>query len=143
MKPRFWETNKFKNLETKFNNKLKDSGFKDIEKDYNGIRRIKSRADRVTRQPINIVAAKIQYFDTLSMKTFTHRFKPDQNVEELILSMRAEGKSILDIVKELKNKEIQRHRTTVTFIIRRFEHMWGIRTWTLKQRNLKISPAIK
>jgi hypothetical protein len=49
-----------------------------------------------------------------------------------VMTMRGDGFTLIQITAENNI-----HRKTVMYIIRRYEHQWDIRKWSLKQRNLK------
>ena len=61
----------------------------------------------------------------------------ESQVHELIMKMRGEGKKICEIIVGLRKKRKRIHRETVRHVIRRYEHKWKVREWTLKEMNLK------
>lgn len=80
------------------------------------------------------VQARRDYYYQLGQCIAHYDFQNYQDREILVLH--AEGKKIVEIVRELKEAGITLHRKTVGFIIRRYEHQWKIRLWNPKQMKL-------
>lgn len=122
---KFWKREDFKRQNEEWRKKLAESGFKDIEKANEQL------------QP-NIVRdspESIEYFQALIRNIYgdgRYFVIPDDMspIEITVLALKAEGLRVGEIARRTDI-----HRMTVIFIIRRYEHIWGIKTWTAKQRN--------
>jgi len=133
---KFYQTKRFKDLERCWDKKLLDTGFADAERTKNGQRILKQASSNAYRSA-NIQAreTRAEYYRTICYNAYRTTFvKP---IDRLVMTMLADGLTIRKIVGELLRHGIKAHRMTVSFIIRRWEHRWGIRYWTLKERNLK------
>lgn len=134
--PKFYQTPEFRELQKRWEEILEELGFIDAEKTKNGERVLKSRAatsfNRVSEAKRN---AKIEYYSIIARHYFATVFP--RQLDKYIMSMLADGLNNKQIVQKLERDGYKVHRKTVMFIIRRWEHEWGIRFWTLKQRNLK------
>ena len=153
---KFWRTNEFKNLQSEWEEKLKESGFEDAEKEVGGDRVLKQRADYAYRSSADATReAKEEYFQLLSSwvrietqfdgEKFFQLFLPLPGVDplelkrtlspdRLIMEMTAQGKNIQEISRELKRRGMEKHnRDTIRYIRRRYEDRWGIRRWTREQ----------
>lgn len=124
---KFWKREDFKRLQQEWRAKLTDSGFKDIERPNENLK------PDITRDS----PEGIEYFQSLIRNLYgdgRHFIIPDDMspVEITILALKAEGLRVGEIAERT-----DLHRMTVIFTIRRYEHIWGIKTWTAKQRNLK------
>jgi len=75
------------------------------------------------------------YYSLLHSKVNSEKF--ENQIHEIIMAKAAEGAKICKIIEALEAKGKYIHRETVRFIIRRYEHKWGIREWTPKQLHLK------
>lgn len=73
------------------------------------------------------------YFRLLSQQVHEAQFR--NTVDQWILTWYADGWRIKCICDELARKGHSRARHTVRFIIRRYEMLWGMRTYTAKQLN--------
>lgn len=125
---KFFQTKEFRELYDAWMQKLSDSGFTDVENKAQGL---KQNAANSYRQAEQIVReAKIEYFRTITRRVHDEEFS-DQ-VDLTVMTLRGDGVSINDIARESGV-----HRQTVRYIIRRYEHSWGLRIWTAKQRNIK------
>lgn len=133
--PRFYQTNEFRELHVKWTHKLKESGFDDIEEDEWLVKKksvnIYGRCAKDIRESKDIREAKIRYFEALSCKC--HEEENFSQLDLTVMVMKSDGISIKEIAKETKI-----HRQTVRYIIRRYEHKWGIRYWSARQRYLKF-----
>lgn len=131
---KFYQTREFSKLNSEWDAILKKSKFIDHEKIKNG--------ERVLIKPHNIEykeqakkEAINEYFRTLCNKVYQTRFPND--IHRTIMIKRSEGWFLKKITDHLCARGDSIHRKTVAFIIRRYEYEWGMRFWTLKQRNLK------
>lgn len=132
----FWRTRAFKELSKSWDLKLHEAGFKDIEVPLKEDRALKQRAINCYRQATAIEReSRLEYFCFLGYLANNTVFPND--LEKYVMLRHADGASILDIVNEINLNGIVRDRRTIGYIIRRWQAKWGIRSWTLKQMNLK------
>jgi len=132
----FWKAKKFKELNTEWNKKLKESGFEDLEVETKGERLLKQRAANSYRQANELERqTRLDYF--LLLGYLAHNTKFDSSFDQLVMLRHSEGKTIKEIVDEISKNGISRDRKTIRYIIRRWQMRWGIRNWKLKQMNLK------
>lgn len=125
----------FRQLESEWQKKLEESGFKDIECLKNGQRLLRQSASNVYRHcDERTRLAREQYFQSLSNFVNNHLFFKD--LDRIVMTKYADGVTISQIVIDLRSQQIKIHRQTIRFIIRRYEHLWGLRYWTAKERNL-------
>lgn len=118
---KFYHTKEFKDLQKVWEEKLFSSGFSDAEQRMqNPYRHSPSRETR---------EGKLEYFRTIT--ECIHSNLEINPLDLTVMTMRGDGFTNIQIAKE-----IGAHRKTVMFIIRRYEHRWGLRVWSLKQRNL-------
>jgi hypothetical protein len=123
-------------LQRFWDEKLKESGLKDAEKTVRGKRVLKDTASSINKKSKQTVwVEKSNYFELVTENIVKTNF--ETLTEELVMRKHAEGKGISEIVQDLQNLKIKIYRGTIRFIIRRFEHLWGIREWTSKDRRLK------
>lgn len=141
---KFWQSQKFKKLEAKWNEKLQQSKFTDAETSTAKGRCLK-QLSKVTRvygtKSIITIDTKTEYFNLLQSYINEMTFKRQKEVFKnetdcLIMTRRSEGISIQNICKELAESGKKIHRQTVRYIIRNYEHEWGIRLWPKN----KLSP---
>lgn len=132
----FWRTAKFRVLNREWNKKLEEVKFKDAEIDLKGDRSLKQRASNAYRQATLLEReSRLDYYLLLGNLTSSTQF--DNKLEELVMVRHAEGATIKEIVEEITKRGMPRERRNIRHIIRRWQAKWGIRTWTLKQMNLK------
>lgn len=132
---KFFLGKQFKQLEKEWQKKLEQNGFKDIEILKNGQRLLRQSAGNVYRHVDERTRiSREQYFQSISYHTAITVFP--KILDGLVMHRYADGKTIKIIVEELARENVRVHRQTIRFIIRRYEHEWGIRYWTLKERNL-------
>ena len=126
------QSKEFRELQDEWYQKLKDSGFQDIEKTVDEEQKLKQRSSNVYRQAPEVVREnKENYFTYLGQHI--HDEGCDSPVDLHILSRRAEGAKYREIVEELKQMGTPRNRHSVRYIIRRYEKRWGIRYWKPEQ----------
>lgn len=124
---KFFETRAFKELKNVWDEKLKQSGFVDFEKNE----KLKQNSANSYRQANQLLReAKLEYFRLITYKA--HEDEHISPIDLTVMTLRGDGIPIQTIAEE-----IQIHRQTVRYIIRRYEHAWGIKFWSSKQRNLK------
>ena len=125
MDKKYYQTKEFLTLEKEWKDKLKESGFKDIE---NGQNQLKQRASNVYRQADEITReAKIHYFELLVAHVELNKF--DNEIDKLVMTLKSQGKKIKEICEQLEKKGKKRYRRTVRLIIRRYETKWKIKLW--------------
>lgn len=133
-KAEFWETKNFKELQSLWDDILKDSGFIDIEENVGKDKELKQNSSNVYRSSSSIECeAKLQYHRLLSECAQKTEF--DDEIDRFIMLKRAEGLKICEISDELKKIKQKNHRQTIRYIIRKWEKEWGIRAWTIEQLN--------
>lgn len=127
MAAKAWDTPTFKALLSEWNEKLYQTGFEDHET-QNGS--LKQRATNAYRQASRIEReTRLQYY--LSMGHGLHKEELPQDIC-LVLRNHVNGVPLQKIAQRC-NLE----RKTVGYIIRRYQHEWGIRYWNRKQMKLR------
>lgn len=134
---KFYQTTEFRHLDAEWNKKLVETDFKDAERSIGSTRVLKQRSSYAYRRHARTPnqEAKEVYFTLILQNIHTTSF--DKELDQLVLSKFAEGLNNVAIVRELTALGLRIHRKTVMFIVRRYEHLWGLRFWTAKKRNLK------
>jgi len=129
-----WQSKEFLDLQNHWYELLAKDGFVDEEviinktgdlvlktsNPYNAYR----RADSVTKQ------TKQEYYERLSCEVDQNKYQ--SRIDRLIMMRVAEGFKIKEISEELRDlhdPKCMGCRRTITRVIRRYEHEWGIRTW--------------
>lgn len=153
---KFWNNPRFEALNRKWNERLKDSGFKDAEKGTVEERRLKTAAmdpfykkSRRGREALCISQLKMDtdllYIEALLEGIRTEPHFTDE-FDRLIMEKTAECRSIKEISDELKSllpkgrQRSKHNRHTIRYIRRRYEHKWGIRYWRPDQMMPKKAP---
>jgi hypothetical protein len=127
-------------LQKEWYRKLADSGFEDAEEMRGGemeLRQSAAHGFQQTERDANLTAleAKQRYYELMGQHADEHVF--DRPIDEIVLTMWAQGARVIEICAGLKKLGlVPRHKETVMFIIRRYEHIWGVRRWTLKELDL-------
>jgi len=122
------KTAEFKKLLRAWNEKLRESGFNDCERDLKSGRRILwQNASNSYRQEEQLRREnKQRYFELIGQKFHEEQFS--NAIAETIMALRAEGKSISEIAESLRAWRLKpNYRQTVRWIIRYYEHKWNIR----------------
>lgn len=133
---KYWQTPKLKKLENLWYAKLKQEGFVDAEKTVGKDRVLVQNAPNAYRQASQVQREnKAEYYRLLTTHGNEERFR--DKTEERVMLKRALGFNIKEICEELKTTGDRCHRQTVRFIIRFYEHKWGIREWTKDQLSPK------
>lgn len=133
---KFWTTNDFKALQGAWYQRLADEGFTDVEEMVGTEMRLKKTIATVCVGEI-VWRDREAYYNFVSQKAHDTVFTSD--VDRLILTLHAEGKKIKHICEELVSIGKQRTRHTVRFKIRIYEMQWGLRHYTPRQLNRKVS----
>lgn len=128
-----WQTKQFKDLQAIWYEKLSANGFVDIEHVVGDDQELIQSATYPYRYNPSVIERqnKQVYFEQLSKHVQEQVFSNE--IDKLILSKRADGCQIKEIVDALIKVGYRRTRETVRFTIRRYENSWGIRSWTPKQ----------
>ncbi len=133
---KFYQTKEFKELEKEWNKFLEMTGFNDAERIKNGERVLRQNASNAYRQADEFEReAKAKYFQNICHHVNRTIFT--NPIDKFVMTMISDGISIKQIVLELALMGHPTHRQTIRFIVRRHEHIWGIRFWSAKDRNLK------
>lgn len=121
---KFWQTQKFKQLQAKWEEKLRQSGFVDIEDEKNRLRQNAGNSYRTTTYIL--IENKRRYYELLGQGY--HREKEFRDtVEKIVMLLRARGLKIKDICLGLESVNERSHRDTVRKIIRHYEARWKIK----------------
>lgn len=120
---KFWQSNKFKRLEKKWDEILKGSGFKDIE--WNRTK-LKQTANHNYWGMTQVqIENKQRYWELIRIRFHEENF--EDNVERIVMARTARGSKQKEICQELATLGHRCHRNTVRKIQRRFEIKWGIK----------------
>lgn len=123
MGKKFWQTQKFKDLQRIWEFKLKDSGFKDVEDECKRLRQNSGNSYRT--KELTFIEAKQRYYELLGQ--WQHEMNFRDYVERLIMERRANGIRIIDISLELKELGERHHVDTIRKVIRQYEIRWQIK----------------
>jgi len=121
MKP-YWTTKKFKQLERKWEEKLRASGFTDIERTEHG-ERVLITLTRVALDSGN----KAEYYRQVRNNMWEATY--DTELDKHVMRRVGLGWQIRDICKGLPYS-YERGRQIVRRIAHKYETRWGIRKWT-------------
>lgn len=126
MKPKFWHTKEFKELETKWYCELKKEKFNDIEERVNGTPLLRQRSNNSYGNASQIEREnKLRYYELLGR--YVHEEAFEDGIEQLIMQRKANGTTITLICKELEQMNERCYRGTVRKIIQKFEAKWKIK----------------
>lgn len=106
-----------------WNSRLQDVGFEDIELESGPNHVQLLDKDQVSDEQ----RATIEYYDRLVAAFNSEQFEDDTH--KFIMGRVCEGDKKCAIVRALHERGQRIHRETVRYVIRRYEHKWGIRTW--------------
>ena len=135
----------------RWDKKLADSGFKDIEEKYSydpatGLRtggKLRQGATAVLHKnntyPL-IREQKQEYYTQLTHAVNAEKWGK-RVLHRRIMEFAALGYIPQEIKRLLKNFSVVPHRHTIRKIIRQYEHKWGIRKWTAKELGLTTLPT--
>lgn len=130
----YWTTQHFKAMQKAWYQRLKDSGFEDVERLVGHEMELRQCAEHVFGDnSATDVEEKIDYQSFLTDMIRQTKFK--REVDRLILVFHARGMAASQISRELERLGQRRNRDTVRYRIRIFEMKWGIRKYTPKQLN--------
>jgi hypothetical protein len=132
MEKKFYQSKEFKELEKKWEEKLEHEGLPDIEKTLGQNRALKQHSSNVYRQMEETRReAKELYFRQLGMAIHQARF--DTEIDRIVMNLKAEGATIVEICRFLRSAGSPRYRRTIRLIVRKYEDRWGIRNWSPSQ----------
>lgn len=133
---KYYQRPEFRYLQFEWDKKLKDSGFIDHEVTIGSDRSLKKYALKLLSREVQLnKEAKEEYYHAISCNVLSHNF--DRDIDKSVMVKFSEGLTHKEIVLFVTNQGKKIHRKTVMFIIRRHEHIWGMKYWTAKQRKLK------
>lgn len=122
---KFWQTEKFRLIESVWEEKLRQSGFVDIESSN---RKLKQNSANSYRTVVTqAIESKLRYFELLGQHFHEEQFTDE--IERFVMERRSQGAKIKEIVIELKNMGVKRrvHRETIGLIIQAYEKKWKIK----------------
>lgn len=126
MKVKFYQTNKFKELQRVWERKLAEAKFNDVEININGRRYLRQRANNSYRAQVQIMRESKQLYYNLLGQHFHEEEFTDQ-VHKMIMERRSNGVKIKAISGELRAMGERCHRETIRHIIRFYEVKWKIK----------------
>lgn len=125
MGKKFWQTDRFKELQKEWAVKLEESGFKDAEDKGKHIGKMLQKAFNCYRTQVpEVIEAKRRYYEILGQKYHDEDFF--DAVEKYVIGRRAEGVSLMQIRLELRKEGKKNSIETLRKIVRFYEKKWGI-----------------
>lgn len=122
MRKKFWKTEEFKKIQKDWEDKLRESGFNDLEQ--NG--KLVQNSQNVWRTQVSsIIEGKRRYFELLEYWCHAETFKDD--VERFIIEKRSEGLKINEISAKLKTLGKRSGLETIRKTLRYYENKWQIK----------------
>lgn len=133
-KQKFWQTQRFKDLQKKWEERLKNSGFIDHER--NG-KLTQNAANSYRTQSLAVIENKQRYYELIGQRCHDEDFSDP--VEKYVMSRRAEGIGTKQIGQELKDINQKNSIETIRKIIRFYEKKWGVwkrhkTRWDMKKK---------
>lgn len=142
----------FKVLQKEWYQRLKEDGFKDIETMGNrGMRlkhehrrffRTRSDRDRDMWQQV-FIDAKTEYFLRLTQKVHDPATIFKREMDRIVMTMHSDGFNKVQISRFLAAFGYHRKRKSIIYLIRRYEHAWGLKKYSQKQLNRKPRKKIR
>jgi hypothetical protein len=123
----------FKKLQKQWYEKLKETGFKDIESQGQTSTHGSPKLNEVLKKTLEDYWTLIRHKVCDDLTTYRNE------IDKYVLNRYAEGAKLTIIARELKNKKTPRHRQTIRDIIRRYEMIWQIRSYTPSQLGFRQS----
>lgn len=117
-------------LKAYWDQRLKESGFKDIEIEINGERLLEKSANPHLKTAAVISDSKIAYYRAVSRKTSIHEFASE--LERQIMIAYSEGVSQAEIKRRMEDIGIKMHRETLYEMIYQYLGLWGIKPYYKK-----------
>lgn len=110
-----FKSKEFLDLKDKWDAKLKDSGFVDIEQDET---RLINLASNFFRNRFNATKyeAKVEYYQIAGQFLHGHKFK--NKTEKLIWALHSDGKSIREIVEALDKEGVKTYKDRIHKILK-------------------------
>ena len=151
MKPKSKE---FRDLEQEWATKLKDSGFEDAEIILkNGSRHLKQRSDYAYQHTMlpshkdrqesssaleeqSFREARLDFYMSVAQQVAEGKFDSDR--DRRIMECFSEGMSNRVTEETLAQEGLGCHHETIRHVQRRYLHVWGLRSYTPRQRNLRL-----
>ena len=134
----YWTTTHFKALQKAWYQRLEESGFEDAEVLVGHEMELRQTADHDFYAASDLKrTTAAAYYQFVSRKVQETVFTND--IDRIIMSRHAEGAKQKAIVDELASLGIKRVRETIRFKIRVYEMKWGIRSYTPRQLNRRVS----
>lgn len=134
----YWKTKDFKKLQQAWYARLESEGFLDAEEVVGDDLVLRQNAAHVYRDQSEISREiKESYYRLISQKVQETDFRSD--VDRIILTSYCEGKKANVICEELKSRGTPRFRHAIRFTVRKYEVLWGLRTYTPRQLGKKVS----
>lgn len=120
--------------------KLAEAGYEDIEH-FVADRLVLKKSVMYPFKHTDFERMTIQqeYFRLLGIKVNDEETYFKSEVDRYILTRHAEGTKSKTIELELKGRGTPRHRHSIRFIIRRYEFRWGIKSYSERELNRKVS----
>lgn len=141
---RFWKSKAFQELKEEWDEKLKETGFEDAEKEVDGKTVLKRSSYFISsrgKSRDNMKEAEREYCQLLEYLVSREENFEDR-LDKIIMERTAEGKSIREISDELKDQPKiklknkmgnKSDRNTIAYVRRRYENKWGIKYWKPEQ----------
>lgn len=131
----------YRALERLWYNKLANSGFKDIEKVIDDELVLVKTASYCYRKHRDEFSRQMkeEYFRQVGLRAHDEETLFKNDIHRYILIRHSEGAEIKTIVAELKLRGSDRDRSSVRFIIRKYEMAWGFRNYDPQQLGIKKS----
>lgn len=140
----------FRDLQKEWYLKLAEDGFNDAEtltahgmrlkQEHRRFFRTRGDKDRDMWQSV-FIEAKTNYYLRLTHKVNDPDTEFKSDLDRIILSLHSEGFSKVQIVQFLEAFGYKRKRKAIIYLIRRYEHEWGLKTYSQKQLNRKQKKA--
>lgn len=114
---KFWTTTKFKKLQSVWEEKLKGSGFVDVETEDGKLKQNSGNSYRTTNH--EIIESKQRYFELLGQGVHEEEFVNEMH--RIVMQQRADGIRVKDIARN-----VGRHTDNIRKILRYYEAKWKI-----------------
>jgi hypothetical protein len=115
----YWTTNKYKRLAATWDKRLAREGLGLVDRDHAKAYEPSDEREVYYRMMGSHVAANCEF---------------DTPIDKYVLTQYVSGVMLKDIVKGLKLKGFPRDRSTLRWIIRKYENRWGVRRWVHLRR---------
>jgi hypothetical protein len=127
VKLKWYETAAFKNLQADWYQKLAETGFEDIEKltGQGLVLKQTSKNRKIDRKTPEVKAAIAGYFRLFSESAATGDF--DNEIDRVVITLYTSGVKTCRILEHLREHNMRRCRTSVFYIIKKYEKKWGIK----------------